>query len=56
MCKAICLFHVPLISEYPYANTKLTAHFMCGLMSDLVICTFRNKKWSPNVLTETRCH
>ena len=26
-----------------YANTRLTAHFMCGLMSDLVICKFRKK-------------
>ena len=36
--------------------TKLKAHFMCGLMSDLGIYKFR-KVWScvtPNVLTETR--
>ena len=25
----------------PYAITRLTAHFMSGLMSDLVICNFR---------------
>ena len=40
--------------------TRLTAHFMCGLMSDLLICTcLYLKVWSdmtPNVLTETRCH
>ena len=39
--------------------TRLTAHFMCGLMSDLLICTcLYLKVWSymtPNVLTETRC-
>ena len=41
-----------------YAITTLAAHFMCGLMSDLVICKFR-KVWPYmilNVLTETRCH
>ena len=27
--------------KWPYAVTRLTAHFMCGLMSDLVICKFR---------------
>ena len=51
--------HNPLKIEMTiYAITRLTAHFMCGLMSDLVICKFR-KVWSymtPNVLTETRCH
>ena len=39
--------------------TRLTAHFMCGLMSDLLICTCLLKIWSymtQNVLTETRCH
>ena len=39
-------------------TTRLTAHFMCGLRSDLVICKFR-KIWSHmtvNVLTETKCH
>ena len=40
--------------------TRLTAHFMCGLMSDLLICTcLYLKVWSYmtlNVLTETRCH
>ena len=44
--------------KVPYANTRLTAHFMCDLMSDLVIRKFK-KVWScmtPNVLTETRCH
>ena len=38
--------------------TRLTAHFMCGLMFDLLIFKFM-KVWSyktPNVLTETRCH
>ena len=27
--------------KWLYAITRLTAHFMCGLMSDLVICKFR---------------
>ena len=27
--------------EVTYANTRLTALFMCGLVSDLVICKFR---------------
>ena len=27
--------------KWPCAITRLTAHFMCGLMSDLVICKFR---------------
>ena len=43
---------------WSYAIFRLTAHFMCGLISDLVICKFR-KVWSymtSNVLTETRCH
>ena len=25
------------------ANTRLTAHFMCGLMFDLAICKFKKK-------------
>ena len=40
-----------------YAITRLTANFMCGLMSDLVNYKFR-KVWShmtPNVLAENRC-
>ena len=31
------------ISKWPYANARLTAHFMCGLMSDLAICKFKKK-------------
>ena len=27
--------------KLPYGITRLTAHFMCGLMSDLVICKFK---------------
>ena len=27
--------------KWPCAITRLTTHFMCGLMSDLVICKFR---------------
>ena len=45
-------------NQWPYAITRLRAHCMCGLVSDLVIFTFR-WVWSHmtlNVLTETRCH
>ena len=37
---------------------RLTTHFTCGLMSDLVICKHGQRVWShktPNVLTETNC-
>ena len=27
--------------KWPYAITRLTAHFMCGLMSDLLHCEFK---------------
>ena len=27
--------------KWPYWTTRLTAHFMCGLMSHLMICKFR---------------
>ena len=30
----------------PYAVTRLTAHFMSGLMSDLVICNFRKSMFT----------
>ena len=45
-------------SDHMQSITRLTAHVMCGLMSDLVICKFR-RIWSYmtlNVLTETMCH
>ena len=35
----------------PYAITRLTAHFMCGLMSDLVICNFRKSM----IIHDTEC-
>ena len=31
--------------DWPYAVTRMTAHFMCGLMSDLVICKCRQKMY-----------
>ena len=51
--------HKPLrkIKVTIYAIIRLTTSFMCGLMSDLVICKFR-KVWlymTPNILNETRC-
>ena len=42
----------------PSAITRLTTHFTCGLMSDLVICKHK-RVWSyltPNVLTGASCH
>ena len=38
--------------EWPYAITRLTAHFMCGLMSDLVFCKHKKEDdqtwhWMP---------
>ena len=46
--KWVCLsiythLHPKGILKWPYANTTLTAHFMCGLMSDLAICKFKKK-------------
>ena len=35
----------------PYAITRLTAHFIYGLMSDLVICRFRKSM----VIHDTKC-
>ena len=34
-----------------YAISRLTAHFMCGLLSDLVICKFRKSM----VIHDTEC-
>ena len=39
------------ILKRPYAITRLTAHFMCGLTSDLVICKF----WKSMVMHDTEC-
>ena len=33
--------------KWPYANTRLTAHFMCGLMSDLAIFKFKQADLRP---------
>ena len=38
-------------SKWPYAITRLTALFMCGLMSALVICNFRKSI----VIHDTEC-
>ena len=32
--------------KWPSAITRLTAHFACGLMSDLVTCKHRKSAWS----------
>ena len=37
--------------KWPYAITGLTAHFMCGLMFDLVFCNFRKS----TVIHDTEC-
>ena len=37
--------------KWPYTITRLTAHFMCGLMSNLVICKFRKSM----VIHDTEC-
>ena len=37
--------------KWPYAITRLAAHFICGLMSDLVICNFRKDM----VIHDTEC-
>ena len=37
--------------KWPYAIASLIAHFMCGLMSDLVICKFRKSM----VMYDTKC-
>ena len=44
--------------KWPYAITRLTAHFMCGLMSDIWWFASLEKVWSYlalNTLSETRC-
>ena len=43
-----CLGHLNGIC---WAITRLTAHFVCGLMSDLVICKFRKCM----VIHDTEC-
>ena len=48
----------PSNNKVTMAITRLTAHFMGGLMSDLVISKYK-KVWSYmtlNVPTEARCH
>ena len=42
--------HKPL-RKWPYAITRLTAHFVYGLMSDLVICKF----WKSMITHDTEC-
>ena len=37
--------------KWPYAITRLISHFMCGLMSDLVICKFKKSM----VIHDTEC-
>ena len=37
--------------KWPYAITRLTAHFVCGLMYDLVRCKFRKSM----VIHDTKC-
>ena len=37
--------------KWPYAITRLTSHFMCGLMSDPVICKLRKSM----VIHDTKC-
>ena len=37
--------------KWPYAITRLTAHYMCGLRFDLVICNFRKCM----VIHDTEC-
>ena len=43
--------HKPIRLKWPYAITRLTAHIMSGLMSDLVICKFRKSM----VTHDTKC-
>ena len=51
--------HKPLSKiKWLYIIARMTAHFKCGLMSNLVICKHRKKVLqyiTLNVLTETRC-
>ena len=54
---SVCSFSSYMCSSF--ITFRLTAHLMCGLMSDLMICTCLDIAWSymtPNILTETRCH
>ena len=39
-------------SKWPYAITRLRAHFICGLLSDLVICKII---WKRMVIHDTEC-
>ena len=52
VCYPICT-HTNLWGKlkWPYAITRLTAHYMCGLRSDLVICKFRKCM----VIHDTEC-
>ena len=54
--KWVCgLIHTHTIPQgrlkWPYAITRRTTHFMCGLMSDLVICKFGTSM----VIHDTKC-
>ena len=54
--KWVCgLIHTHTIPQgrlkWPYAVTRRTTHFMCGLMSDLVICKFG----TSIVIHDTKC-
>ena len=54
-CSILCFAWVKCLSSsdapWPSATTRLTAHFICGLMSDLVICKFRKSM----VVHDTEC-
>ena len=42
--------------KWPYAIARMTAHFMCGLMSDLMIGNFRRKKmYGHTYVQDTEC-
>ena len=41
--------------KYPSAITRMSVHFVCGLMSDLVICKIRKQYARTCVFTDTRC-
>ena len=50
-CKPIHTYHTYIPNKRPYAITRLTANFMCGLISDLVICKFRKSM----IIHDTKC-
>ena len=49
-------YHIPTQTldknQWSYAITRLRAHFMCGLLSDLVICKII---WKRMVIHDTEC-